>query len=147
MNENAADWFVERHLKEGRGTKTVFRESGGDKRSISYAELSQRSAQFAGALQRADIRREERVACLVLDQIEYPEIFWGALKAGVIPVAINTLLSGDVYDTILRDSRAVCLIVSAELWTVCESAARSNPHLRKIVVVGGDTPADTVSYD
>ena len=147
MNENAADWFVERHLKEGRGAKTVFRESGGDKRSISYAELSQRSAQFAGALQRADIRREERVACLVLDQIEYPEIFWGALKAGAIPVAINTLLSGDVYDTILRDSRAVCLIVSAELWAVCESAARSNPHLRKIVVIGGDTPADTVSYD
>ena len=130
MNENAADWFVDRHLKEGRGEKAVFKEAGGEKRSISYAGLIHRSAQFAGALQRANISREERVACLVLDQIEYPEIFWGALKAGVIPVAINTLLSADVYDTILRDSRSVCLIVSAELWAVCEPAVRSNPYLR-----------------
>ena len=56
------------------------------------------------------IRSEERAAMLVLDQIEFPIIFWGSLKAGIVPIAVNTLLATDVYDTILRDSHAAyCL--------------------------------------
>ena len=91
-NDNAALWFVDRHLSEGRADKPAFIEAGGAKRTITYAELSQRSARVAGAFERAGFRREERVACLVLDQIEYPEIFWGALKAGIVPVLLNTCL-------------------------------------------------------
>ena len=46
MNENAADWFVDRHLKEGRGEKAVFKEAGGEKRSICllYTSPSPRDA-------------------------------------------------------------------------------------------------------
>ena len=80
----------------------------GDRRQVTYGELASRTDQVAGAFDRAGIAREERVACLVLDQIEYVELFWGGVKAGVIPVALNTLLSADVYDTILRDCRATC---------------------------------------
>jgi len=145
-NDNAALWFVDRHLNEGRSDKPAFREATGTKRTISYAELSQRSAQVAGAFERAGFRREERVACLVLDELEYPEIFWGALKAGVIPVLLNTLLSTDVYDTILRDSRASGLIVSPELWPVVESVAQSCPHLRQIIIIDDNPPTGVTSY-
>ena len=146
-NCNAACWFVDRHLTEGRGDKTAFGETAGQRREQTYAQLAQRSSQVAGAFDRAGIHREERVACLILDQIEYPEIFWGALKGGVIPVLLNTLLSTEIYDTILRDSRASALIISAELWSVCEPAIKDNPYLRTIVFIGDDPPAGTVSYD
>ncbi len=146
-NGNAAVWLVDRHLAEGRTGKQAFREAAGPKRAITYGELARRTGQVAGAFARADIRREERVACLVLDQIEYPEIFLGALKGGVIPVALNTLLSTAVYDVILRDSRAACLVVSAELYDVVRPAIDGNPWLRQVIVIGGEAPAGTVSYD
>lgn len=145
-NENAALYFVDRHLAEGRGDKTAFREAAGARRSQTYAELAARSDLVAGAFRRADIRAEERVACIVLDQIEYPEIFWGGLKAGVVPVALNTLLATPIYEFILNDSKATCLIVSHELAATVLPAAATSTFLRKIVVIGGETPEGAVSY-
>jgi 4-hydroxybenzoate-CoA ligase len=92
-NGNAAIWLVERHLSEGRGAKAAFREAGGDRRSLSYGALSAESDRAAGAFERAGIRREERALLLVLDQIEFPVLFWGAIKAGIVAVPLNTLLA------------------------------------------------------
>lgn len=147
MTGNAAAWFVDRHIAEGRAGKEAFREATGAKRNITYGALAKRSDLVAGAFARAGMHREERVACLVLDQIEYPEIFWGALKAGVVPVALNTLLAGPIYDAILRDSRASCLMVSTELLDTVLPATKGNPHLRRIVAIGGTAPEGTQGYD
>ncbi len=144
---NAAVWFVDRHVGEGRADKTAFREANGKKRSVTYGELAGRSGLVAGAFKRAGINREERVACLILDQLEYPEVFWGALKAGVLPVALNTLLSTSVYDVILRDSRATCLIVSSELFDVVAPATKDNPYLRKVIVIADTAPEGTITYE
>jgi 4-hydroxybenzoate-CoA ligase len=145
-NENASLYFLDRHLREGRGNNIAFREAFGSKRSISYTELADKSAHVADAFSNAGIAREDRVALLVLDQVEYPELFWGGLKAGVIPVLLNTLLTTSVYDTILRDCRATCLVVSNELFEVIAPALVENPYIRKVVVIGGSTPADHQSY-
>ena len=110
MHNNAAYWFVDRHLNEGRAHKLAFQEVGTG-RSLTYGDLSEQSGQLAGAFLNLGMRPEERVACLVLDQIEYPAIFFGAMKAGVVPVLLNTLLSTELYDVILRDSRSRVLIV------------------------------------
>ena len=137
-NSNAACWFVDRHSNEGRADKVAFREAFGEGRTITYGELSDQSARFAGALLRAGCRREERAAMFVLDQIEFPVIFWGALKAGVQPIAINTLLATDVYRTILNDSRAVIAFVSTELLDMVLPAIKDAPNVRQIVVIGGE---------
>jgi 4-hydroxybenzoate-CoA ligase len=142
---NAATYFVDRHPDEGRGGKVAFREIGTG-RTLTYGDLAAGAGQIAGALAQAGIRAEERAAMLVLDQIEFPQIFWGAVKGGVIPVPLNTLLATSVYDAILRDSRAAILFVSAELWNVAKGAVEGNPYLRQVVVIG-DAPADTTSYD
>ncbi|WP_121068314.1 benzoate-CoA ligase family protein [Chachezhania antarctica] len=147
MSGNAASYFVDRHVTEGRAAKTAFREAGGAKRSLGYGDLADGSGRVAAALARAGIRREERAAMLVLDQIEFPLIFWGAMKAGVVPIPLNTLLSASVYDIILKDSRASVLFVSSELWPVVEDAARSAPDVRHIVVIGGEAPDGTESFD
>jgi 4-hydroxybenzoate-CoA ligase len=145
QNQNAALYFVDRHISEGRGDKTAFREADGAKRSLSYGRLAEESARFAGALGRHGVRREERIAMIVRDQIEFPVVFWGAIKAGAIPVPLNTLLSSDVYDTILNDSRASILVVSEALWDVVKPAVEDNRFLRAVVVIG-DAPEGTKSY-
>lgn len=146
MSGNAADWFVDRHVDEGRGDKTAFREAWADGRELSFAALAEHSGKVAAALGNAGIRREERAAMLVLDQIEFPCLFWGCLKVGVLPVALNTLLSPDIYRAILEDSRASIAFVSAELLEVVLPAAKDSAHLRQIVVIGGQAPTGTIAW-
>jgi len=145
-NGNAAVYFVDRHVDEGRGNKTVFREADGAKRSLTYAQLKDQAGQFAGALTRAGVRREERVALIVRDQLEFPVAFFGAMKSGAVPVPLNTLLAAPVYDAILNDSRASILVVSAALWETVKPAIEGNTYLRKVVVIG-DAPEGTTSFD
>ncbi len=146
-NANAALWFVDRHPAEGRGGKTAFREATPEARSLTFDGLADGSTLVAGALLRAGLRREERAAVLVLDQVEFPLVFFGAMKAGVVPVLLNTLLAAPVYETILKDCRAAILFVSAELLGAVLPAARACPDLREIVVIGGTPPDGTRGWD
>jgi 4-hydroxybenzoate-CoA ligase len=118
---NAADYFVARHLREGRGDRIAFTDPW---RSLTYAELDAASARFAAGLKCAGIEREQRIALVMLDTIDFPIAFWGALRAGVIPVPINTLLPADIIGYILQDSRAAALFVSAPLLEALKPAAR-----------------------
>ncbi|MBV9964363.1 MAG: AMP-binding protein, partial [Alphaproteobacteria bacterium] len=88
-NGNAADYFIERHLREGRGERLAFADPS---RRISYAELAVAACRFAAGLTAVGIERERRIALLLLDTIDFPIAFWGALRAGIVPVPINTLL-------------------------------------------------------
>lgn len=145
VKANAASHFVDRHTEEGRGDKVAYREAETG-RTLTYANLAEGAGQVAGALARAGIRPEERAALLVLDQIEFPQIFFGALKAGVVPVPLNTLLATSVYDLILKDSRAAVLFVSAPLWDVVAPAVAENPYLRHVVILG-DAPEGTTRFE
>lgn len=142
MTENAAIHFVDRHVTEGRGGRVAFVEADGARRSLSYGELAEASARWAGALARHGVRREERVAMILRDQIEFPVVFWGSLKAGAIPVPLNTLLAAPVYEAVLNDSRASILVVSAPLWETVKPAIDGNRFLRAVVVVGGEGQCD-----
>src|SRR5438270_9480879 len=111
-NGNAADYFIDRHLREGRGDRLVFADHW---RTLTYAHLADASARFAAGLRAAGIERERRIGLFMLDTIDFPIAFWGALRAGVVPVPINTLLPAEIAGYILRDSRAAALFVSAPL--------------------------------
>src|SRR6266550_3015392 len=111
-NGNAVDYFIDRHLREGRGDRLAVADPW---RSLTYAELAAASARFAAGLRAAGIERERRIALLMLDTVDFPIAFWGALRAGVVPVPINTLLPPDITGYILEDSRAAALVVSAPL--------------------------------
>ncbi len=145
INENAAVYFVDRHAGADYRHKPAFIESGSGK-EISYAELSRETGRLADLYERHGIRREERAALLLLDCIEFPIIFWGSLKAGIVPVALNTLLAGDVYAAILKDSRSRALFVSAELLPVVEPILSECPCLEKIFVVGDAAPGQYLSF-
>jgi 4-hydroxybenzoate-CoA ligase len=133
-NGNAADYFVDRHLREGRGDRLAFADPH---RSLSYAALAEGSARFAAGLRAAGIERERRIALCLLDTIDFPIAFWGALRAGIVPVPINTLLPPDITAYILADSRAAALAVSAPLVEALRPAlARFEPG--RIIVSAPD---------
>jgi 4-hydroxybenzoate-CoA ligase len=131
-NGNAADYFVARHLREGRGDRIAFVDPW---QTLTYAELDAASARFAAGLKAAGIERERRIALVMLDTVDFPIAFWGALKAGVIPVPINTLLPPDIIGYILQDSRAAALFVSAPLLEPLKPAAR---RVGRVVVSNPD---------
>ena len=135
ITHNAASYFVDRHASGAVASNPVFIESDGLRRKITYAELARETDRLAHFYEKHGIKRDDRVALLVLDQIEFPVIFWGSLKSGIVPVALNTLLSTDVYDIILRDSRATALFVSSQLYATVEPALKSNPYLKSVFVI------------
>ena len=132
---NAVEYFVDRHVSEDRDAATAFRDSW---RSLSYAELAEVSRRFAGALRAAGVARERRVALLLLDTVDFPIAFWGAIRAGVVPVPINTLLTHEVVGYILADSRADALVISAPLVAPLLPVLHSIADLRRIIVAQPD---------
>ncbi len=109
---NAADWFVDRNVRDGAAERVAFVDPA---RRLTYAELRTESARFASGLAAAGIMREQRIAVIMFDTVEFPVVFWGALRAGVVPVLINTLLPAETIAYLLADSRAVLAVVSAPL--------------------------------
>jgi 4-hydroxybenzoate-CoA ligase len=137
--DNAADWFVDRHLRNGDGGRTAFTDPW---RSLTYAALHAESCRFASALAAAGIGRERRLAMLMLDTVDFPIAFWGAIRAGVVPVPINTLLPPEQIAYILADSRAEALAIAAPLLPALEDAL---PRLKLTLVAppqGGGGFAD-----
>jgi 4-hydroxybenzoate-CoA ligase len=138
---NAVDWFIDRHLRDGDGDRPVFHDPW---RSLTYADLAAATHRFADALRAAGIGRERRVALLLQDTVDFPIAFWGALRAGVVPVPVNTLLTHEVVGYILADSRAEAVVISAPLVPGLLGVLHSIPALRRIVVAqpeGGAAPA------
>lgn len=139
-NQNAACWFVDRHAAGDAAQNPAFIEGDGAERQISYEMLALQSGKMVALYERFGVTQEDRVAMLVQDQLEFPIIFWGSLKAGVVPVAINTLLATDIYDTILRDSRARALFVSEAVYPTVEPILKTNPYIKVVFVIGNTTP-------
>lgn len=142
-NGNAALYFIDRHIAEGRGKKVAFIQGG---RSLTYAQLKQDTDRMIGFYQSLGLARESRVTLLVQDCLEFPIIFWGSLKSGMIPVALNTMLSTAQYRNILIDCRARVLFVSAPLFDVVAPLIGGHPTLEHVFVVGG-TAGDLPSFE
>ena len=102
-----------------RHAKTAFLD---DQRNLSYGELDHRIQRFAAALQSFGIRREERVLLLMQDTCDWPVVFLGCLYAGVVPVAVNTLLTAHDYAFMITDCRAQAAIVSGNLLNTLKEA-------------------------
>jgi benzoate-CoA ligase len=132
---NAADYFVDRHIREGRGAVVAL--ECGDER-VTYADLQGRIDRFGRALRdTCDVRPEERVMLLLPDGPAFVTAFWAAVKIGAVAVPVNTLLKTPDYRYLLADSRARVLVVSDGLLPLVTQIARTDcPRLAHIIVVG-----------
>lgn len=141
-NGNAVDWFVDRHLQEGGATGVAFEDPW---RSLTRADLAAATHRFAGALALSGIARERRLVMLMPDTVDFPIVFWGAVRAGVIPVPINTLLTPDLVQYVLEDSRAEAITIAEPLLPALLPTLRTATSLRRIIIARPDgSPPDTI---
>ncbi len=137
---NFAQHLIERNA--GRSAKTAYIDDQGH---LSYGALTERLRRLASALLAAGVRREERVLLLMHDCNDWPVSFLGALYAGIVPVAVNTLATADDYAYMLQHSRAQAVLVSAALLPTLQAAlaqaAGSGGHEVKTVIVSRPSAA------
>src|SRR6266702_6864023 len=139
----AAD-ILKRNLDAGRGDKIAFIDHRG---KYSYADLAERVERFGHALRTLGLRSEERVLICLLDTIDWPTAFLGAIKAGVVAVPVNTLMTEDDYRFMIEDSRARALVVSEELLPKFERAIAASNSLAHVIVSGEKASGDKASGD
>lgn len=144
---NAATYFIDRHLQEGRGEKIAI-ELATETQDVrvSYRQLYERVNRFGNSLRQLDVRIEERVFLLLLDGPEFATSFFGAIKIGAVPVPVNTLLKPADYHYILNNSRARVAVVSESLYPQLQGWQQLR-YLRHIIVVSAAPPAGTLGFD
>ncbi len=130
---NAAYDLLQRNLQANRGDKIAFIDDQGQ---YSYADLDKRSSQLANALTSIGLQREQRVMMCMHDNIDFPTVFLGTIKAGIIPIAANTLLSEKDYEYMLNDSRARIAIISEPLLATFAPLLDRVSTLEQIIVSG-----------
>ncbi|MBI4638393.1 MAG: benzoate-CoA ligase family protein [Candidatus Rokubacteria bacterium] len=130
---NAAAFFVDRHLADGRGARTAFRVAG---RAVTYADLGTRVNRVGGALAGLGVEIEDRVLLVLDDTPAFAAAFWGTVKIGGVAVPVNTLMAPDEYEFLLNDSRAKVAVVEARVAPGILGVRDRCPFLREIVVAG-----------
>ncbi len=119
-NFNVAPLFIDRHLEEGRAGKVAIRSTEGD--AVTYAMLAEYVNRAGNALRGMGIDGGDRVLMIVKDCPTFYFVFWGAIKAGLVPVPLNTLLRAKDYRFMIEDSGCAGLIYSPEFAAEVEPA-------------------------
>ncbi|MBI5499818.1 MAG: benzoate-CoA ligase family protein [Deltaproteobacteria bacterium] len=129
---NAADWFVDRNVREGRGRKVVLRTR---LRDYTYDDLLKMVNKTANALRDLGVRIEDRVAMALLDIPQFYAVFLGAIRIGAVPIPLSTMMTARDFELQLNDSRARVFAVSEELDPVIHQIRGDLPHLRDLIVI------------
>jgi len=132
---NAAADFIDAPVACGLAKKTAFTDPD---RALTYGELQARSCRFAAALAGLGLRPEERLALLLYDTVDFPIAFWGSVRAGIVALPLNTLLTPEQYAYILKDSRASAIVVAAPLAKTLAAILDRLPNLRVVILVDGE---------
>jgi len=128
---NAATAFIDRHLDEGRADKVAIRWTQGE---VTYAELCARVNRCANALTDRHaltdtaLARGDRLLMIVKDCPAFHYFFWGAIKAGIVPVPVNTMLRGQDFAFMIDNSECAALVYSVEFKDEVNAALEAATH-------------------
>jgi benzoate-CoA ligase family protein len=121
---NVAVPFIDRHLGEGRGAKAAIRTAH---ETVTYAELAERVNRAGNTLLALGLEPGDRVLMVVKDCPAFFYLFWGAIKAGIVPVPPNTLLRAPDYAYMVEDSGCGLVVYSREFAGEIEPALKQVP--------------------
>lgn len=121
------------NLAAGRGEKIAILC---EDRKVTYRELCEMAARVGNGLRSFGLERGERVLCILKDGPEYAAAIFGSIRAGFVPVLVNTLSPADLISYYAEDSSAQVAIVSQEYLALFGDPAMAKSHLRRVVVVG-----------
>ncbi|GAB4039860.1 MAG: benzoate-CoA ligase family protein [Rubrivivax sp.] len=129
----------------GRPEKAAFVD---EHETLTYGALADRVLRLAAGLRAVGLKREERVLLLMQDGCDWPVAFLGAIAAGLVPVAVNTLLTADDYAYMLEHSRAQAALVSGALLPALNSAlVKSDHEVQKVIVSRPMAPLHPAEVD
>ena len=116
----------------GRANKAAFIDDLG---VVAYGRLDERARRFAAALKERGVKREERALIFMQDSADWPVAFLGTMLAGIVPVAVNTLLTADDLAYMLEHSRAQAAFVSGAVKPALKAALAKSDHEAQTIVV------------
>ena len=129
---NIASYYIDRNLEQGKGNRIAVYEEG---RELTYAELAEMVNRAGNALRSLGIEPENRVLMTVPDSAEFVATFFGAAKAGAVPIPVNTAARPDDYLYFLNDSAAKAFVVHEEVWPQVKGILGQARTLRQVVLV------------
>ncbi len=135
---NAASYFVDRHLDEADRDRIAFID---DRGPHTYLDLARRVDRAAAVLKECGVGIGDRVILCLVDSINFPALFFGALKIGAIPVPINTYLAAADYEAIVRDGEPTTIAISSAVVAAWQSVLSGNHSIRSVIVSEGSSIA------
>ena len=135
---NAAAYLIDRRVDLGEAGRTALRCGGVD---LSYGELRSLTARFGAAMAALGVRREERVMFVMADTIELAGGILGAMRAGMVAVPVNTMLTAGDLGLMLADSGARVLVCSSDFAEAAGAALAASDAVTHLVVAGPARPA------
>jgi len=130
VNFNAATFFVDRHVTEGRGARPAFRHGGKTLTCAGVAEAVNRAGQALAGL---GLEIEQRALLALDDSPAFVATFWGAAKLGAVAVPVNTSMRSEEYAFLLEDSRARIVVAEPAVAATIRNLSSSNPWLRAVL--------------
>ncbi len=122
------------NLSRGRGDRLALTGPAGTR---SYADLCAEASRWGHGLQSLGLKRGDRVLMFLDDTPAYPTAFFGAVRAGLVPLLINTLTPPDLLQFYLSDSGATVAVTDAEFCARFDATACKDTALRTLIVVNG----------
>src|SRR5712671_3471416 len=124
------------NLSKGRGDRLALTGPAGTR---SYNELCAEASRWGHGLQSLGLKRGDRVLMFLDDTPAYPAAFFGAVRAGFVPLLINTLTPPDLLQFYLSDSGAAIAVADAEFCSRFDALACRDTALRTLIVVNGES--------
>jgi benzoate-CoA ligase family protein len=130
------------NLAKGYGDRLALTGPPG---AVTYAELCAEASLWGQGLISLGLKRGDRVLMFLDDTPAYPAAFFGAVRAGFVPLLINTLTPPDLLQFYLSDSAATVAVADAEFCARFDAAACKDTALQTLVVVNGEAGAHAVA--
>ncbi|SFO54771.1 acetyl-CoA synthetase [Bradyrhizobium sp. Ghvi] len=122
------------NLAKRRGDKLALIGPAGTR---TYAQLCAEACRWGNGFASLGLKRGDRVLLFMDDTPAYPAAFFGAVRAGFVPLLINTLTPPDLLQFYLADSSATVAVADAEFGARFNAEACKDTGLRTLIVVNG----------
>jgi benzoate-CoA ligase family protein len=124
------------NLAKGRGEGLALTGPAG---SRSYAQLCAEACRWGNGFSSLGLQRGDRILMFLDDTPAYPAAFFGAVRAGFVPLLINTLTPPDLLQFYLCDSGATVAVAESEFCSRFDVQACKDTALRTLIMVSGGT--------
>jgi acyl-CoA synthetase (AMP-forming)/AMP-acid ligase II len=113
---------------------------------LTYADLAREAAAVAGDLAAAGVTPGDRVGLLLPNVLDFAVAYYGALVAGAAAVPLNTRLTPQELDYIVRDAALAALVAHPDHWATVEAIRPALRGLRRLYAAGADAPSGAVPF-